>query len=151
QPGPYRLTVLTDTTERSPTFTFAPFEREGCQEPPSLCYLSIPEAGDAAEAWRQILRRDPRPLEWGTRTDLTGAAALRAFDFSAQALAKRQARTGGRPHHLFTLERTATSIVWHFRENRHALEVPPGIDLLGENLLLKMLLNIHSTLVAGRL
>ncbi len=151
QPGPYGITVLTDTTERSPTFTLTPFEREGEREPPSLCYLKIADATDAAEAWRNLLARDPRPLEWGELRRLTNAEALLKFDFSRQILEKRARRLNGAVQHAFEVSRTNRAIVWKFRELTWEIPVPREIDFFGENLLLKLLLNTHSTLVMGRL
>ena len=43
------VTVLTDTTERSPTFSLSPFENNLLPEDsPSLCYLTLPQAHDPA-------------------------------------------------------------------------------------------------------
>jgi N-acetylmuramic acid 6-phosphate etherase len=150
EPGPYGITVLTDTTERSPTFTLPPFERAGADEPCSGCYLHLPETGSPEEAWRALLRRDPRPLEWGTLRHLTDAAALLRFDFSRGVPERRRERCG-RPQHVFRLDRTPEGIRWRFRGLGHVLPVPPGIDRFGEHLFLKLLLNAHSTLVMGRL
>ncbi len=64
EPGLFGITVLTDTTERSPTFVLVPFENESRPEDlPSLCHLRIPGTRDAAEAWRVLLHREPRALE----------------------------------------------------------------------------------------
>ncbi len=59
------LTTMTDTTERSPTFSLAAFENIFAPEQPkSLTYLHIPNTADAAAAWRALLLREPRTLEW---------------------------------------------------------------------------------------
>ena len=150
EPGEYGTTVLTDTTERSPTFTLSPFERDGAGEPPSLSYLWVRGMKTSDEAWRLILGRDPNPLEWGSLRHLTSRDAMRAFDFSDPGRGKREARTGG-PNEVFSVSRRPEGISLRFRGLEETLPVPGGIDLFGENLALKMLLNAHSTLVMGRL
>ncbi len=150
-PGPYGITVLTDTTERSPTFTLTPFERVGQQEPPSNCYLQIPSAETPEEAWLQLLGRPARPLEWGELSHLTNVDALQKFDFSSQGIEDRERRLKGVKQHLFQISRSGHEIEWRFQDLHWKIPVPEEIDFLGENLLLKLLLNTHSTLVMGRL
>jgi len=63
--------VLTDTTERSPTYCTPPFRKfDDTMATESWAYLFLPEP-DAAAAWRSILKRAPRCVEWndaGIRT-----------------------------------------------------------------------------------
>lgn len=153
EPGEYGITVLTDTTERSPTFALTPFEREGIDELASLSYLRLPAAETAADAWELILNRPNRPLEWGELRHLTNAEAMMKFDLSRSALEKREARTNQATQHRFQIfkDEQTSEIVWKFREHEHRIAIPPEIDILGENLLLKLLLNTHSTLIMGRL
>ena len=150
EPGDFGITVLTDTTERSPTFTLTPFERDGFDEPASLSYLWIRGAKTAAGAWRNLLDREPHPVEWGSLKHLTSGDAMEAFDFSNSTPQKRAMRTGER-NHEFTLDRKRRKIEFRFRELTKNLDVPEGIDFFGENLALKLLLNTHSTLIMGRL
>ncbi len=150
EPGPYDISVLTDTTERSPTFALPPFERAGADEATSRCYLHVPGTSSAAEAWRTLLHREPRPLEWGTLQHLTGASAMAQFDFSHGVPERRQARTG-RVQRTFQIQRESAGIRWRFGDLTHVIPVPAGISFFGEHLALKMLLNAHSTLVTGRL
>ena len=57
--------VLTDTTERSPTYCTPPFRKfDDATATASWAYLFLPEP-DAASAWRSILKRVPRCVEWG--------------------------------------------------------------------------------------
>ncbi len=151
EPGEFGLTVLTDTTERSPTFTLTPFEREGEKEKPSLSYLHLAGASDGSEAWLQLLNRIPRPLEWGELSDVTNAAAMAKFDFSNAGAEKRKTRIGTRVQHAFQIREVVDGIEWKFREERHTISVPEGMGILEKNLLLKLLLNTHSTLIMGRL
>ena len=56
--------VLTDTTERSPTYCTPPFRKsDDATATDSWAYLFLPEP-DAAIAWRSILKRTPRCVEW---------------------------------------------------------------------------------------
>ena len=56
--------VLTDTTERSPTYCTPPFRKfDDATATESWAYLFLPEP-DAASAWRSILKREPRCVSW---------------------------------------------------------------------------------------
>jgi N-acetylmuramic acid 6-phosphate etherase len=56
--------VLTDTTERSPTYCTPPFRKfDDTMATESWAYLFLPEP-DAAAAWCSILKRAPRCVEW---------------------------------------------------------------------------------------
>ncbi len=56
--------VLTDTTERSPTYCTPPFRKfDDVTAAESWSYLFLPEP-DAASAWRSILKREPRCVAW---------------------------------------------------------------------------------------
>jgi len=59
------LDVLTDTTERSPTFMVPPFRKEGdVTAPVSWAFVKNPHL-PTPEAWRDMLQREPRGLAWG--------------------------------------------------------------------------------------
>jgi len=56
--------VLTDTTERSPTYCTPPFRKfDDATATESWAYLFLPEP-DAVSAWRSILKREPRCVAW---------------------------------------------------------------------------------------
>jgi N-acetylmuramic acid 6-phosphate etherase len=58
------LDVLTDTTERSPTFMTPPFRKHGdTQAPLSWAFVKSPLV-PTEQAWRQMLKRAPRGLAW---------------------------------------------------------------------------------------
>lgn len=58
------LDVLTDTTERSPTFMVPPFRRAGDTESPlSWAFVKNPTLA-SEDAWRDMLQRQPRGLRW---------------------------------------------------------------------------------------
>jgi N-acetylmuramic acid 6-phosphate etherase len=147
----HAITVLTDTTERAPTFNLRPFENRN--EPsalPSACYLLVDGAADGAAAWRTLLARPPRPLDWAEHTDVTGADWVAGFDFSRAAIAQRSARAPGARQHRLTIARRGERVVLSMGDLRGDIPVG-GRTLLEEQLLLKLALNIHSTLVMGRL
>ncbi|MBP1634101.1 MAG: sugar phosphate isomerase [Acidobacteria bacterium] len=56
--------VLTDTTERSPTFCTPPFRKwDDAEAAESWAFLFTAEPGTPA-AWRGLLRREPQTIEW---------------------------------------------------------------------------------------
>ncbi len=144
----FGITVLTDTTERSPTFSLPPFENSlHPDDPTSLCYLHIPGTPNAGEAWRHLLSRSPRTLEWEGLAHLTGNAPLNGFDFSDSVL---EARATLGPFHRFQLLNQEHLMVFRFEELSQEVTAT-GQDGFSRHLMLKMLLNTHSTLVMGRL
>jgi len=59
------LDVLTDTTERSPTFMLPAFRRAGDNlSPRSWAFVKDPFRG-TQDAWSALLQREPRGLNWG--------------------------------------------------------------------------------------
>jgi N-acetylmuramic acid 6-phosphate etherase len=71
----FALDVLTDTTERSPTYCTPPFRKfDDTVAAESWAFLFTPDPG-TQQAWRRILKRDPRCIEWtpGEVRELVGA------------------------------------------------------------------------------
>jgi N-acetylmuramic acid 6-phosphate etherase len=61
----FLLDVLTDTTERSPTFMLPAFRKKDDNlSPRSWAFVKDPFRS-TKEAWRELLGREPRGLEWG--------------------------------------------------------------------------------------
>ncbi|MFO1476889.1 MAG: hypothetical protein U1F98_09595 [Verrucomicrobiota bacterium] len=61
----FAIDVLTDTTERSPTYCTPPFRRfddPGAADSWSFLFLNEP---DSPAAWAHLLKREPRCLDWG--------------------------------------------------------------------------------------
>jgi len=87
----FPIAVLTDTTERSPTFSLTPFEKNQDFHTShySLCYLGIPTAQDAAQSWNMILNREPIGLEWEELNGRLGLDSIYEFDFSGKFLKSR--------------------------------------------------------------
>ncbi|MGA2052540.1 MAG: SIS domain-containing protein [Opitutales bacterium] len=161
------LTTLTDTTERAPTFSLAGFENAFAPDhPPSLTYLHRPGLcpSNAPAAWRALLLREPRTLEWPGLEKLTHRAWLLGYDFSDRVLARRFAKTAqletrnSKPethpsnfaHHIFLVEIENNTVHLAFDDLTLRLPTPPG-GLLAAHLYLKLLLNAHSTALMARL
>jgi N-acetylmuramic acid 6-phosphate etherase len=61
----FLLDVLTDTTERSPTFMLPAFRKNDDNiSPRSWAFVKDPFRS-TKEAWRELLQREPRGLDWG--------------------------------------------------------------------------------------
>ena len=147
----FGITVFTDTTERAPTFSLVPFDQlKERRDRHSLCYIALDDAVSAEDAWRRLLNRSPRALEWPDVDPRTSAEYLGAFDFSPRALERRRALIAEAEHLEFTIGGTESGIEMSFGRLEH--EVPAeGLPDLLRHTLLKQALNIHSTLTMGRL
>ncbi len=145
------ITVITDTTERSPTFSLFPFENDyEPDQPPSLCYLFLPQYTESKIAWERLLWRSPRTLEWPEINGIASMKRLLGFDFSAGLIKRRKHTLNQAKHHNFSISIDHSSISFHLGEEKHSLAVP-FTNPLFSHLVLKMILNIHSTIVMGRL
>jgi N-acetylmuramic acid 6-phosphate etherase len=148
----YAITVFTDTTERAPTFSLVPFDRRltGRGAANSLCWVSLTQAARREDAWFHLLNREPRPLNWPEVDRRTTEGYLHGFDFSAGALERRRGGIPGRVHHEFFVEDSAGAISLRLADLDRSVPTVGLPDLL-RHLLLKQMLNVHSTLVMGRL
>lgn len=141
----YGITVFTDTTERSPTFSLVPFGRlNGHPDLRSLCHVLLEDARDPEEALFRLLDRAPRSLNWGDVDPRTTDEYLHEFDFSPGACLGRS------PHLPFHIRKSGDAVAFRLDGLAHDLPLD-GAPPLFQHLLLKQLLNIHSTLVMGRL
>ncbi|HYB99855.1 MAG TPA: hypothetical protein VEC57_12060 [Candidatus Limnocylindrales bacterium] len=147
----YAITILTDTTERHPTFNIAAFENVQDEDAPlSEAYFVFPGTRTPQESWHALLARPPRALDWNGYETRVGLARLYGYDFSENARARRRrlAPPGTRVH-PFVIARESDSLAWNLDELR--LRVPiAGLTPLLQHVLLKILLNTHSTLMMGR-
>lgn len=147
----FGITVFTDTTERAPTFSLVPFDQLlERRDMHSLCYIALDDATSKEEAWRLLLNRAPRPLEWPEVDPRTSAGYLAAFDFSPRALERRRALIPEAAHAEFAIAGTDQGIELNFDGLEHTLPAEGLADLL-RHTLLKQALNIHSTVTMGRL
>ena len=151
QTDSYPVTVLTDTTERSPTFSLPPFENESDEtDPPAWCYLSFPSAKDSEVAWENVLKRSPRCLEWEGIESFTGERYLRGFYIGQSCFTKRSSKTLEAANHTFEIEQSTNGFYFLFKDDRWEVGAP-RLGFFELNLLLKLVLNIHSTLIMGLL
>ncbi|PIE29100.1 hypothetical protein CSA57_10825 [candidate division KSB3 bacterium] len=150
----FALTILTDTTERAPTFSLSPFENlQDCERvdfSPALCYLLLAEAENTQQAWRLLLGREPRALDWNGFEGRVDLQRLYGHDFSRRILQQRESYLSDHPHAVFTIKEDGDSLSFQLQSCSYRLTVQ-GISELARQLVLKMLLNSHSSLVMGRL
>lgn len=160
------MPVLTDTTERAPTFSLAPFESSleitGSKlAAPSRTYLEIPRAKSSLEAWHHLLRRDPRPFT--PPADLAhlniSMDAIIGFDFSDGVAARRKSY-GVETQTILDVEfgdydHTTPGPTLLFRttegDRKTLVTVPSSADPLVRQSQMKYVLNLQSTLAMGRI
>lgn len=143
----FGVTVLTDTTERTPTFSLLPFESNlEIGREPSWTYLNVLGTTSADSAWKKVLGRSPRSLDWSEYSQQFGLTATLAYDFSEQGLKRRQ--TSGSVH-IFDISDHHGALQFSF--GKHAIQFFMPKSLLVQHLLVKCALNMTSTLLMGRL
>lgn len=147
----YGITILTDTTERAPTFSLRGFENQNDENrTPSLAYLILPHAQNVQNAWEQILARKPVPIEWPDLKNIAGQERLYGFDFSKNAKEQRHKIIPPDKQHLFRIWREGDTMHFALGTLEHRIKIG-DLSPLYEHVLLKVILNIHSTLVMGRI
>ncbi len=145
------ITILTDTTERAPTFSLLSFENQNnSARQPALSYLYLPAAQTPLEAWRKILLRDPVTIEWDELREIAGRDRLMGFDFSAKATTQRRDLVAPKVVHIFKVVKQGSVINFSLDGLTAQIDVA-GLSPLLEHLLLKIIMNMHSTLVMGRM
>lgn len=150
----YAISILTDTTERAPTFSLYPFENQLDRGKetfnPSLCHLVLPEAATSEEGYRLLLGRAPRAIDWPELEGRINSTRLYGHDFSRKIIESRKSYLPESRHFKFSIRGMGDTVC--FQLNNHLWNVRlPELDFLSEHIIVKMLLNIHSTLVMGRL
>lgn len=136
------ISLLTDTTERSPTFSQPAFENILEKGPVAPIYLAVRGTHSAPTAWQALLSRRPHPLEWPEFNGRIGQEVLNGFDISENSIQRR----GGVQ---VEFRQQGVSVIW--RNGQHTL-VQPLWDAhpLIAHLSLKMAVNALSTLMMGR-
>lgn len=136
------ISLLTDTTERSPTFSQPAFENVQEPGPMAPIYLAVRGTGSSRAAWAALLGRVPRALEWAEFNGRIGLGVMEGFDISEAAIGRRSGPTvsfelcPGRVHWQ------SESLNWSMPLwDAHPLTVHLG---------LKMAANALSTLMMGR-
>lgn len=141
------ISILTDTTERSPTFSLRGFEnRLDSSNEHALSYLFIEEGQNSGHAWSELLWRKPRPVEWKELDGRIGLERVLGFDISALGLKNRKLHV---PTEDFTVTYDDGKVLFKFRNEEALFEW--GVEPLFNHLMVKMLLNAHSTLIMGLL
>lgn len=145
----HAITVLTDTTERSPTFSIAPFENDlHPADRKAWTYLVIPHATTAKQAWNAVLMRAPRALTWASVAKKYDQRVVEGFNFSSEAISRRH-REIGAPL-VYSVESQAGTL--QLSIGGRAATIPcRAASRMTEHLILKCALNMSSTLVMGRL
>ncbi len=139
------ISILTDTTERSPTFSLRPFEnRQDAHADHGLCYLFIPEAETSGHAWSELLWRSPRPVEWEELDGRIGLERIFGFDISHQGMKNRSLHV---PTVDFSITYDDGRVLFKCQKEEAVFEW--GEDPLFNHLMVKMLLNAHSTAIMG--
>lgn len=141
------ISILTDTTERSPTFSLKAFENNlDARGEHSLSYLFLTGATSAESAWKDLLWRSPRPLDW---TELEGRITMDkilGFDISHEGHKQRSEKI---PTVDFSVLYKEGNV--HFECGDKKVQFSWGHEPLFNHLQVKMLLNAHSTLIMGLL
>jgi N-acetylmuramic acid 6-phosphate etherase len=146
----FALTVFTDTTERAPTFSLAAFDNQLYpKSSTSLAYISLPSTQTGADSWHRLLGRPPRSLNWVDINDKTSDRYLSGFDFSKEALRFRTQLLKREPVR-FKIDPADQAIVMQIAEHSFRWSRAPS-NILFDHLLLKIALNMHSTLIMGRM
>lgn len=159
------MAVLTDTTERAPTFSLAPFESslDSSSTPHAMSrtYLEIPRAKSTREAWHHLLRRDPRPFAVppGVRAPLLNLETILAFDFSDGVIERRE-KSGVKTSVIIDVEfgdydgtTSEPSLFFRAKTEKTSAEfsVEASRDPLIRQSQMKYALNLQSTLAMGRI
>jgi N-acetylmuramic acid 6-phosphate etherase len=84
------ISVLTDTTERAPTFSQPGFENDFFPAKISPIYLSVQGTHSAAASWQALLSRQARCLDWSDLPTKVNEAIFMGFDISEKAILRRR-------------------------------------------------------------
>jgi len=141
------ISVLTDTTERAPTFSLTGFEKITDSEL-SLSYLAITKELNITGAWEKLLSRTPRCLDWDELPrDISGVEILK-FDISESCIQRRKDLNP--KHLLFEIQNHHGGI--QMDAGDVGMSIPLTCkDLFFRHLCMKLYMNTHSTLVMGLL
>lgn len=146
------ISILTDTTERSPTFSLYPFENQKDKDKnPSLSYLYFKNSKDGKTAWTDLLLRSPRTFHWEEVTAQTSGERLAGFDFSEKFPETRANYLKSKHHHfkIYFIE-AKNQIHFELDDLTHTLNLGE-LNFLSAHLVLKVLMNNLSTTIMGRM
>jgi N-acetylmuramic acid 6-phosphate etherase len=87
----FGIDVLTDTTERSPTYCTPPFRKsDDPHATESWAFLFVPDKG-TSEAWTRLLKRTPQCVEW-TETEIKQLVDEQKFHRTCEIVGKISTR-----------------------------------------------------------
>lgn len=138
------IAVMTDTTERSPTFNLPGFEKVG-ETDLAMSYLCISNSHESKDAWNQLLGREPKALTWVETQGKIDLEQVYLFDISQSSIERRN-QNGS--NEVFKIGTSDKSITFEFCSEKVEFELKQD-DLLFKHLCIKVLLNMHSTLIMG--
>lgn len=153
------LNVSTDTSERSPTFNLPYFENDGddhAKQPASICRTIVMGTDTPLAAYQQMLKRDPIALNWA-KAPHTHISKILGWDLSYSIRDKREQYLADVHHDVFTLTFEDDQLALDYEGKAVNFALPADASLpfylreLQQQLVIKTLLNTHSTLVIGRL
>jgi N-acetylmuramic acid 6-phosphate etherase len=146
------ISVLTDTTERSPTFSLPPFENfnEDVSNP-SLCSFSFSHIDHNDEAWRFLLGRNPRTVEWDNIKEKSSGIRLKGYEISSNnKIMRKKHLPQNESTFCISLNAKKNNLLFQLNECETTIDLPSSHNLYS-HIFLKMILNTHSTLIMGRL
>lgn len=141
------IAILTDTTERSPTFSLKPFEKINEFEI-GLCYLAIKGTTNSKKAWNLLLGHEPRGLNWPELEVKIDTDEIFKFDISENAILRREGIS--KNHHIFEIIYTKDKLVLKNNFKEEQLDLSDS-NLFISHLATKLIMNTLSTLIMGKL
>lgn len=146
------MAILTDTTERSPTFSLYPFENQNDNvKIPSLSYLYFKDSKNPKIAWNDLLQREPRTFYWPEVTSDTNENRLYGFNFSSELINLRKKYLNAKISNFKILYNEKNNgINFELNHLKHEL-VCIDLNFLSVQIVLKIAMNNLSTLIMGRM
>ncbi len=147
------LSMLSDITERAPTFNITQFENYNSEaarlsedkKAYSPFYLCLTNTLNVDEAWRNLLGTPPICLNWEAFSE-TRTNYIQGFDISKNSpRAKNTSLPNKQYHENWIIDKDILTI--SLEDKSCSFEIPT--DDLSATILFKMLLNSHSTLMFG--
>ncbi len=146
------IAILTDLTERSPTFNLLPVEnkieadREVGREA-ATANLCIDTAENSLRAWQEILKRDPRALSWPELGERFNQDVMLGFDFSRRPQKLREHLIASSRHdHIEMAVENGKVLFKDLNNGKTICSFKTPSSILESNLFLKLIFNMTSTL-----
>lgn len=146
------MPILTDLTERSPTFNLLAIENELENSlEAATTSLCLDSASDSQIAWNQILGREPRALNWPELKNRFDKNIVLGFDFSSSKDRLRELLvTSDKHRRIYIVENENRIEFTSPAENKVLCSLNIPTQILEKNLFLKLIFNLVSTLTQCR-